>query len=59
MENKQTTLLLSLAKKLEQKQSSKEAALKTLCSAGIMTKSGKVAKSFPNLNRVISIKSRQ
>lgn len=55
MENKQTSLLLSLAKKLEQTQSSKEAALKTLCSAGIMTKSGKVAKSFPNLNRVISI----
>lgn len=46
---------MTLAKKLEKNQSSKEAALKSLNSAGIITKSGKVTKSYPNLNRVLAV----
>lgn len=55
MNDKQTSLLMTLAKKLEKNQSSKAAALKSLNSAGIITKSGKVTKSYPNLNRVLAV----
>jgi len=55
MNNKQTYLLLSLAKKLEKNERSKESAMKTLTSAGIITKSGKVAKTYPNLSRAITL----
>jgi predicted transcriptional regulator len=55
MDKKQTSLLLTLAKKLGKSASSKESAMKSLHSAGILTKKGKLAKSYPNLNRVITI----
>ncbi|MGO4771132.1 hypothetical protein ACEN2I_05680 [Flavobacterium sp. W22_SRS_FK3] len=51
----QTALLIDLAKKLEKRQSSKESAIKSLNSAGIVTKEGKMTKSFPNLERVLSV----
>ncbi|MCH7415253.1 MULTISPECIES: hypothetical protein [Belliella] len=55
MKNKQTSLLLALAKKLKKETSTKELAIKSLSSAGIVTKNGKLTKSFPNLNRVFSV----
>lgn len=56
MNKTQTSLLLALAKKLKKENNtSKELALKSLSSAGIVTKEGKVTKSFPNLDRVLSI----
>ena len=55
MNNNQTYLLLSLAKKLEKNVRSKESALKSLTSAGIITKSGKVTKTYPNLSRAITL----
>lgn len=55
MDKKQTSLLLSLAKKLEQSQNSKESALKSLKLAGIIAKNGKFARSYPNLNRVVTV----
>ena len=51
----QTSLLLALAKKLEKKQTSKESAIKSLNSAGIITKEGKITKAFPNLERILSV----
>ena len=50
----QTSLLLALAKKLEKKENSEETAIKSLSSAEIVTKNGKVTKSFPNLERVLA-----
>lgn len=55
MNKTQTELLIALAKKLEKKASSKELAIKSLSSAGIVTKEGKMTKSFPNLERVLSV----
>ena len=55
MNKTQTTLLLALAKKLKRERTSKKMAIKTLSSAGIVTKEGKVTKSFPNLERLLSI----
>lgn len=55
MIKKQTSLLLALAKKLKKETTSKELAIKSLSSAGIVTKEGKMTKSFPNLNRVMSV----
>ncbi|WP_189702555.1 hypothetical protein [Subsaximicrobium wynnwilliamsii] len=54
MEKRQTKLLLGLAKKLNSQKRSKEVALNSLKSAGLLTSSGKVTKNFPNLNRVLS-----
>ncbi|MGY5351071.1 hypothetical protein ACXGQW_00620 [Wenyingzhuangia sp. IMCC45533] len=55
MNKTQTSLLLALAKKLEKKGNSKEVAIKSLNSAGIVNKKGKVTKAFPNLERVLTI----
>ncbi len=55
MNKTQASLLLALAKKLEKKENSKEAAIKSLSSAGIVTKKGEVTKAFPNLERVLAI----
>jgi hypothetical protein len=55
MSKRQTSLLLALAKRLEKKETSKEVAIETLRSAGIVTKDGKITKAFPNLERVLSI----
>ncbi len=54
MNKRQTALLLALAKRLEKKEPSKELAIKSLSSAGIVTKEGKITKRFPNLDRVVS-----
>ncbi len=55
MNKTQTSLLLALAKKLEKKGNSKEIAIKSLSSAGIVNKKGKVTKTFPNLERVLTV----
>ena len=55
MNKKQTSLLLALAKKLKKENTSKELALKSLSSAGIVKKEGKITKSFPNLDRILSV----
>jgi len=55
MDKTQTSLLLTLAKKLKKENASRELAIKSLSSAGIVTKDGKITKSFPNLERVLSI----
>lgn len=55
MKKKQTSLLLALAKKLKKEVPTKELAIKSLSSAGIVTKNGELTKSFPNLNRVFSV----
>lgn len=55
MKKEQTSLLLALAKKLRQEQTSKESAIESLSSAGIITKKGKMTKFFPNLERVLSV----
>ena len=55
MKKEQTSLLINLAKKLKKEESSKEAVIQSLNSAGIVTKKGKMTKSFPNLERVIAI----
>lgn len=55
MKKEQTSLLLALAKKLKKRDASKESAIKSLSSAGIVTKNGKLTKSFPNLERVLSV----
>lgn len=55
MDKTQTSLLLALARKLKNANTSKELAIKSLSSAGIVTKEGKVTKSFPNLGRVLSV----
>jgi len=54
MEKRQTKLLLGLAKKLNSEKRSKEVALNSLKSAGLLTSSGKITKNYPNLNRVLS-----
>jgi len=54
MGNRQTILLTALAKKLKEQATSREAAIKSLSSAGITTKTGKISKSFPNLERVLA-----
>lgn len=54
MNKSQTSLLLDLAKRLKNESRSKEHAIKSLNSAGIVTKEGKITKSFPNLERVLS-----
>lgn len=56
MNKKQTSLLLNLAKKLKKEDSSKELAIKSLSSAGIVTKEGKITKSYPNLERILSFR---
>ena len=55
MNKSQTTLLKALAKKLKEKETSKESAIKSLSSASIVTIEGKITKSFPNLERIISV----
>lgn len=55
MKKEQTRLLLALAKKLKKENTSKESALASLSSAGILTKKGKMTKDFPNLKRVLSV----
>ena len=55
MNEVQTKLLLALAKKLGKKKKSKERAIKSLSSAGIMTAKGNLTKEYPNLKRVLSI----
>ena len=55
MSQTQTSLLLALAKRLEKKQTTKESAIKSLNSAGIVTKEGKISKAFPNLQRILSV----
>lgn len=55
MNNKQTSLLLALAKKLDKKETSKNLVIKSLCSAGIVNKNGKITKKFPHLDRVLSV----
>ncbi|CAA0149780.1 hypothetical protein TMP248_100003 [Tenacibaculum maritimum] len=55
MKKEQTSLLVALAAKLKKEQTSKEAAIASLSSAGIITKKGKMTKSFPNLERVLSV----
>jgi hypothetical protein len=55
MKKEQTSLLLALAKKLKNKQTTKESAIASLSSAGIITKNGKITKSFPNLERILSV----
>lgn len=55
MKKEQTSLLLALAKKLKKEDTSKDSAIESLSSAGIITKNGKITKSFPNLERVISV----
>ena len=55
MKKEQTSLLLALASKLRKAQTSRESAIKSLNSAGIVTKSGKMTKSFPQLKRVLSV----
>jgi len=52
MNKTQPSLLLALAKKLKKENTSKDLAIKSLSSAGIVTKEGKVTKSFPNLDRI-------
>lgn len=55
MKKEQTYLLVALAKKLKNQNSSKEEVIASLNSAGIVTKNGEITKSFPNLERVLSI----
>jgi len=55
MKKEQTSLLLALAKKLKKEETSKESAIESLSSAGIITKTGKMTKSFPNLERVLFV----
>lgn len=55
MNKEQTSLLIALAKRLKKEESSKESAIESLSSAGIITKDGKITKSFPNLERVLSV----
>jgi hypothetical protein len=55
MKREQTSLLLALAAKLKKEHTSKELAIESLSSAGIITKTGKITKSFPNLDRVLSV----
>ncbi|CAA0210373.1 hypothetical protein V3A08_15335 [Tenacibaculum maritimum] len=55
MKKEQTSLLVALAAKLKKEQTSKEAVIASLSSAGIITKKGKMTKSFPNLERVLSV----
>lgn len=55
MKKEQTSLLVALAAKLKKEQNSKESAIASLSSAGIVTKKGKITKSFPNLERVLSV----
>ncbi|MFK7750091.1 MAG: hypothetical protein AB8B65_16990 [Kordia sp.] len=54
MKKEQTSLLLALAEKLKREQPSKESAIESLSAAGIVTKNGKLTKSFPNLKRVLA-----
>lgn len=55
MKNEQTLLLLTLAKKIKKGKTSKESAIVSLNSAGIITKKGEMTKSFPNLKRLLSV----
>lgn len=56
MDKEQASALLNLAKKLKKETTSKEAAIKSLSSAGILTKDGKLTKPYSKLNRLISAK---
>ncbi|WP_189663285.1 MULTISPECIES: hypothetical protein [unclassified Polaribacter] len=55
MKKEQTLLLRSLAKKLKKEIISRELAIESLSSAGIVAKNGKMTKYFPNLERVLSV----
>lgn len=55
MKKEQTSLLIKLARKLQEEETSKESVIQTLSSAGIVTKKGEMTKSFPNLKRVLAI----
>lgn len=50
----QIPLLIQLAKELEKQDKSKESAIQSLHQAGIMTKSGRISKHYPNLKRFLS-----
>ena len=52
MENTQVKLLNSLAKKIKAEKRDKEAAILTLQSAKILTKSGNFTSNFINLNKI-------
>lgn len=54
MKKEQTSLLLALANRLKKQNNSREAIIKSLSAAGIVNKKGKVTKSFPNLERVLT-----
>ena len=55
MKKEQTSLLVALAAKLKKEHTSKESAIESLSSAGIITKTGEITKSFPNLERALSL----
>ena len=54
MKKEQTSLIVKLAKKIRNDNASKSAAIKSLSSAGIVTKNGRMTKNFPHLKRVLS-----
>lgn len=54
MKREQTSLLIKLARKLREEETSRESVILTLSSAGIVTKKGEITKSFPNLRRVLT-----
>lgn len=55
MNKTQTTLLLALAQKLDKIERSKDSAIESLFSAGIVNRNGKITKSFPNLERILTV----
>ena len=54
MKKEQTSLIVKLAKKIRNDNASKSATIKSLSSAGIVTKNGRMTKNFPHLKRVLS-----
>lgn len=53
MKDKQTQLLLKLAKRLKAEKKSKEAIMNSFVSAGILTHSGEFTKPYHNLRTVV------
>ncbi len=51
MIDKQTKLLITLAKRLRTEETSNDIILKSFVSAGILTKSGKFTKNYPTLRK--------
>ncbi len=56
MDKAQATALLKLAKKLKKEPTTKESAIKSLSSAGILTKDGKLTAPYSKLSRLITVK---